>query len=221
MRARPKRIKLPPQHKRGSKAAKPQARAPVVAGVDLAGVAHRPSGICLLRGMKAKTWLLFEDQEIIDFAVTRGVALAAIDAPLNLPPGRKSMAERTGVHYRPCDEELRRRGIPFFPITLGPMRGLTERGIALRERLENQGIRVIEIYPGGAQDVWRIPRAKKDRAGLRSGLGRLGLKGLRPDASDHELDAASGALVGQLFLQGRAEVLGDFSSGAIVMPRRK
>lgn len=194
---------------------------PLVAGIDLAGVARRPSGICLLRGMQAETLLLYGDQEIVDFVSFHKVSLAAIDAPLNLPPGRKSMADRTGVHYRPCDEELRRRRIPFFPITLGPMRGLTERGIALRQRLESQGIRVIEIYPGGAQDVWRIPRARRDRTGLRRGLARLGLKGLRREASDHELDAASGALVGLLFLRGRADVLGDFSDGAIVMPRRK
>jgi hypothetical protein len=194
---------------------------PVVAGIDLAGVAHRPSGICLLRGVKAETLLLYGDQEIVDFLAFHAVSLAAVDAPLNLPPGRKSMADRTGVHYRSCDEELRRRRIPFFPITLGPMRGLTERGIALRQRLERQGIRVIEIYPGGAQDVWRIPRARKDMAGLRRGLARLGLKGLRREASDHELDAASGALVGLLFLRGQAEVLGDFSDGAIVMPRWK
>jgi hypothetical protein len=194
---------------------------PVVAGIDLAGVAHRPSGICLLRGVKAETLLLYGDQEIVDFLAFHAVSLAAVDAPLNLPPGRKSMADRTGVHCRSCDEELRRRRIPFFPITLGPMRGLTERGIALRQRLERQGIRVIEIYPGGAQDVWRIPRARKDMAGLRRGLARLGLKGLRREASDHELDAASGALVGLLFLRGQAEVLGDFSDGAIVMPRWK
>jgi len=81
------------------------------------------------------------------------------------------------------------------------------------------GFRVIEIYPGGAQDIWRIPRAKKDKAGLRKGLARLGLRGLRQTATEHELDAASGALVGLLFLEGKAEVLGDFRTGAIVLPR--
>jgi hypothetical protein len=171
--------------------------------------------------MKAETLLLYGDQEIVDFVTSHSASLAAVDAPLNLPPGRKSMADRTGVHYRSCDEELRRRRIPFFPITLGPMRGLTERGIALRQRLESQGIRVIEIYPGGAQDVWGFPRARKDRSGLRRGLARLGMKGLRREASDHELDAASGALVALLFLRGKAEVLGDFSDGAIIMPRGK
>jgi hypothetical protein len=77
---------------------------------------------------------------------------------------------------------------------------------------------VVEIYPGGAQDVWGMPRARKNLAGLREGLIRLGLKGLRKDATGDELDAATGALVGLLFLQGKAEVLGDFRAGAIIMP---
>jgi len=100
------------------------------------------------------------------------------------------------------------------------MRGLTERGMALAGELEGMGIRVIEIYPGGAQDVWGIPRAARDHAGLVRGLRKLGLLGLSIKASDHELDAASGALVGRLFLRGAAEIFGDFDTGAIVMPCR-
>lgn len=191
-----------------------------VVGVDLAGVEHRPSGICLLRTTLATTSLLYEDEEILEYIERHSPSLVAIDAPLNLPPGRRSMAERNEVHLRPCDAELRRRGLPFFPITLGPMRALTCRGIRLKKRLEQRGFRVVEIYPGGAQDVWGIPRARRDREGLRRGLTQLGLKGLRKDATEHELDAATGALVGQLFLEGKAEVLGDFRSGAILMPRR-
>lgn len=129
------------------------------------------------------------------------------------------MEERTGRHLRPADEELLRRRIPFFPITLGPMRALTVRGIRLKRRIARLGVRAVEIYPGGAMDVWGIPRARRNRAGLRRGLTKLGIRGLRADASDHELDAAAGALVGRLFLLGRAEVYGDFRSGAILMPR--
>ena len=190
-----------------------------VVGVDLAGVAHRPTGVCLLSESQALTALLYEDREILAFIKEKAPSLVAMDAPLCLPPGRKSMADKNGAHFRACDEELRRRKIPFFPITLGPMRGLTERGIRLMRRLETQGFRVIEIYPGGAQDIWRIPRAKVNSAGLRRGLTRLGIEGLDREASDHELDAATGALVGLLFLQGKAEVLGDFRSGAIIMPQ--
>ncbi len=191
-----------------------------VAGIDLAGVPHRPTGWCTLKGLRAWTGLLYSDEEILSQVREDKPDLVAIDAPLTLPPGRKSMEERTGSHFRPCDEELRRRKIPFFPITLGPMRGLTERGIKLRKILEKEGFRVVEIYPGGAQDVWRIPRARKDLSGLRRGLGRLGIKGLKTENADHELDAVTGALVGLLFLKGEAEVYGDFQSGAIIMPPR-
>jgi uncharacterized protein len=189
-----------------------------VIGLDLAGVPGRPTGVCLLEQGRAETRLLYRDKEILEYSREKKPALIAIDAPLNLPPGRRSMADRNGSHYRPCDLELRRRRIPFFPITLGPMRKLTLRGINLKRRLEADGFRVVEIYPGGAQDVWKIPRAKRNREGLRRGLARLGIKGLTETASDHELDAAAGALVGWLYLRGEAEVLGDFESGAIIMP---
>ena len=33
-----------------------------------------------------------------------------------------------------------------------------------------------------------------------------------------ELDAVSGAVVGQLYLQRKAEVIGNFRKGAIVLP---
>ncbi len=189
-----------------------------VLGIDLAGVSHRPSGICLLRGLKAMTSLLNSDEEILGFAQETRPDLVVIDAPLSLPPGRRTIAERNDVHYRPCDLELRRRKIPFFPITLGPMRSLTERGIGLKRDLEKLGFAVAEIYPGGAQDIWRLPRAKRNLEGLRRGLGRLGVRGLKRSASSHELDAASGALVGLLYLGKEAEVYGDFVSGAILMP---
>jgi predicted nuclease with RNAse H fold len=189
-----------------------------VLGVDLAGVPHRPTGMCVLRGMKAKTFLSYTDAEILECAEKENPNLIAIDAPLNLPPGRNTIEDRNGEHYRICDLELRRRKIPFFPLTLGPMRALTVRGIELRGKLEKRGFRVVEMYPGGAQDIWGIPRARRDLKGLHRGLQRLDIKGLKNDISDHELDAATGALVGLLFLQDKAEVYGNFTDGAILMP---
>lgn len=191
----------------------------IVLGLDLAGSPRRPTGACRLEGGRAQTRILLSNEEILGYVSAVRPALVAIDAPLRLPPGRSSFHDRNGAHYRPCDLELRRRRIPFFPITLGPMRGLTERGMALAADIEPLGAGVIEIYPGGAQDVWGIPRAARDIDGLLRGLRRLGLRGLRKTATDHELDAASAALVGRLFLEGKAEVYGDFEDGAIVMPR--
>lgn len=190
-----------------------------VIGVDLAGVPRRPTGICLLKNGEAQTCLAYMDEDILSIIDREKPNLVTVDAPLALPPGRKSIHQRNGHHFRPCDLELRRRKIPFFPITLGPMRGLTERGIALKNVIEENGFQVVEIYPGGAQDIWGIPRVKHDLQGLREGLHRLGIRGLREDCSGHELDAATAALVGRLYLQGKAEIYGNFSSGAIIMPR--
>jgi predicted nuclease with RNAse H fold len=190
-----------------------------IIGVDLAGVPHRPTGMCVLHGLKAKTSLAYSDAEILECAEKERLDLITIDAPLNLPPGRKTIDDRNGEHYRICDLELRKRKIPFFPITLGPMRALTVRGIELRGALEKKGFRVEEMYPGGAQDIWGIPRARRDLSGLRVGLQRLGIKGLKKDISDHELDAVTGAFVGLLFLQDKAEVYGNFTDGAILMPK--
>jgi predicted nuclease with RNAse H fold len=190
-----------------------------VIGVDLAGVPRRPTGICVLTNGHAQTNLAYMDEDILSIIDRVKPTLVTIDAPLALPPGRKSIHQRNGQHFRPCDLELRRRKIPFFPISLGPMRGLTERGIALKNVIAKKGFQVVEIYPGGAQDIWGIPRVKHDTQGLREGLHRLGIRGLREDCSDHELDAATAALVGCLYLQGKAEIYGNFSSGAIIMPR--
>ena len=192
----------------------------VVVGVDLAGVPHRPTGVCVLSNSDAVTMVAHTDDDVLCVIDREMPALVTVDAPLSLPPGRKSIHERNGRHFRPCDLELKRKRIPFFPITLGPMRGLTERGMALRDRMEKKGFRVIEAYPGGAQDVWGIPRVKHDVQGLWKGLARLGIRGLREDCSGHELDAATAALVGRLYLQGEAEIYGFFSSGAIIMPRK-
>ena len=188
-----------------------------VVGIDLAGVETRQTGFCILDGMKAKTLILHSDKEIIQKIEKIKPGIIAIDAPLSLPKGRKTIDERTDVHLRECDKELLRRRIKFFPITLGPMRLLTKRGIELKKILKKKGFLVIEAYPGGAQDIWKIPRKQKGLEKLRKGLEKLGIKGLRKDMSDHELDAVTCALVGKYFLEGRCEVLGTLDDG-IVMP---
>ena len=111
-----------------------------IVGLDLAGVEHRPTGYCLLTGRQTETSLLYKDDEILTKIGEVQPAVVAIDAPLSLPPGRKSIEERTGNHLRECDRELLKRGIKFFPVTLGPMRKLTQRGINLRQILERERI---------------------------------------------------------------------------------
>jgi len=190
-----------------------------VVGIDLAGSPKRNTGICTLRGMTITRYATVNiDKEILDFVEAVRPALVSIDAPLNLPPGRKTIEDRNGEHFRPCDRELLKRGIRFFPITLGPMRSLTVRGISLKKKLVRRGYKVIEMYPGAAQDVWKIARKQDGLPKLRRGLEKLGLKGLEKTMNGDELDAVTGALVAKLFLQGKAEVLGNFRQGAIIIP---
>ncbi len=192
----------------------------LVVGVDLAGSPRRMTGICLLRGMTVVSYTtVHRDDGILSFIQNAKPALVAMDAPLGLPRGRKSLEERSPFHFRASDLELRRRGIRFFPLTLGPMRMLTNRGMKLKKVIENLGIPVIEIYPGAAQDIWKISRKQGGLTKLRRGLEKIGLKGLAKDMNGDELDAVTGALVGRLYLRGRADVLGDVTEGAIIVPK--
>jgi len=45
--------------------------------------------------------------------------VVAIDAPLSLPSGRKSIEQRTSVHLRGCDKQLLKRGTKFFSVAPG------------------------------------------------------------------------------------------------------
>ena len=193
-----------------------------VVGIDLAGSPRRNTGICTLKkNLITFCTILHTDREIISYIEKENPTLIAIDAHLNLPPGRKSIEDKNGEHFRPCDRELLRRGIRFFPITLGPMRLLTRRGIRLKRALKARGYAVIEVYPGAAQDIWHTGRKQDGLTKLRKGLEKLGVKGLNKKMNGDELDAVTAALVGQLFLRGKAEVLGNFKRGAIVIPYNK
>ncbi|HEY6872930.1 MAG TPA: DUF429 domain-containing protein [Geobacteraceae bacterium] len=187
----------------------------IVVGIDLAGSPRRPTGICVLRGLRAQTHVAFDDEEILRWVEKARPDLVPIDAPLSLPEGRTTIHDRSGAHFRPCDLALRQRGIRFFPVTLGPMRMLTERGLAVKAKIEALGYLPVESYPGAAQDVWGIPRQRRDRPGLLSGLRELGVQGLAEAMTGDELDAVTAALVGRWFLLGKGEMLGG-AEGIII-----
>jgi len=192
----------------------------IVLGVDLAGSTSRPTGLCLLIEKKqCETWIVHEDIEILNSAVRHRPHVIAVDAPLSMPRGRRSLDRPEPIHFRECDLELRRRRIKFFPITIGPMRGLTKRGITVKRSLEKLGFKVIEVFPGGAQDVLGLPRKQHSLPKLVRGLITLGLKGLMTTVTGDEADAATCALTGLLYLKEDYEALGDADEGQIIMPK--
>lgn len=192
-----------------------------VVGLDLAGSPARTTGGCRLDGpRKTTTRPLYDDEEIVSWTLEGEPEVVCIDAPLGLPRGRKSLDIPSPPHFRLCDLELRRLGIPFFPITLGPMRMLTARGIRLKARFEAAGVPAIESYPGGAQDMLGIPRKNQGTERLRRALLRRGFRGdvERGGLTHDELDAVLCAWVGRWFVQGNALAIGDASEGRIYLP---
>lgn len=200
------------------------SRGRVAVGLDLAGVPRRTTGFCRLASdLEVALAPLHTDAEILSRVRAARPAVVSIDAPLSIPLGRATLDDRSGPHVRACDRELLRRRIRFLPVTLGPMRLLTARGLALQARLVAEGFRVIESYPGGAQDVLGIPRKGAGLEPLRLGLKGLGVTGAidRADVTHDELDAVTSALVGRWVLEGRAEALGDPAEGLLYLPRTR
>ncbi|MGD1100236.1 MAG: DUF429 domain-containing protein [Thermoplasmata archaeon] len=202
----------------------PFSRTTRVVGLDLAGSPNRDTGACVMDGpRRLRATVLHSNREIIEFARSARPELVVIDAPLSLPRGRRTIEDRTGPHLRECDRELLRMKVPFFPLTLGPMRMLTVRGMSLAEELSGLGMTVVEGYPGGAQDILGWPRKKAGVEVLQRRLQREGLGGevLRRPLTHDELDAVTIAFVGWNFLKGQGRLIGDPTEGLMLLPNPK
>jgi predicted nuclease with RNAse H fold len=189
-------------------------------GIDLAGSDKNKTGFCVLdEKLEAKTWICFKDEEILKSVEEIKPKIVAIDAPLALPLGRKSIEKRNNIHFRECDKELLKMRIKFFPITLGPMRMLTKRGIKLRKILEKKGFEVIETFPGAAQDILKIPRKSAGSKKLLGGLKCRGIKILKKSVTDDELDAITCALVAKMYDEKNYIALGNKKEILLILPK--
>ena len=194
------------------------------AGVDLAGSARRPTGVCIAsERLRTHCSIHYSDAEIFDVIRRSRARVVAIDAPLALPRGRHCLQEhcRGRNHFRVCDRVLMRMRIKFFPITIGPMRALTARGISLRKRMELRGIEVIETYPGASQDLLGLPRKQHDLEKLQKGLIRIGCSGdvTTRNLTGDELDAVTCALVARDYAKGIYSAIGDPDEVMMILPR--
>ncbi len=186
-------------------------------GVDLAGSEKRNTGISYVENNSIETCIVRNEKEL--FVIMQKFQFIYVDAPLTLPHGRNSLEVRNEHHFRECDLLLRKKGIKFFPITLGPMRMLTQRGIRLREMLSKLGKEVYEVFPGAFYDVFGVKR--KDRNTIQalfktlSGFFGLSLKVNHP--SQDELDAIACLFTGFFHKLNLAECLTGID-GTIIIP---
>ncbi|QQG48613.1 MAG: DUF429 domain-containing protein [archaeon] len=195
-------------------------RTPVVVGLDLAGSERRDTGFCSMdSAMRCTTKVLHSDGEIMASTLAARPKVVSIDAPLFLPKGRLSLDVKGPPHFRECDKELLRMHIKFFPISLGPMRMLTKRGMALRAQLEGAGLEVVESFPGAIQDLLGMPRKQAGLEKLSRALKRYGIGfSSRTSRTHDELDAVTSALVGLMYLKGEYRAIGDPEEGLMILP---
>lgn len=190
-----------------------------VVGLDLAGSERRDTGFCSMDGsMNCRTAVLHTDGEIISQTLGASPKVVSIDAPLFLPKGRKSIEAKGPPHFRECDRELLRMKIRFFPISLGPMRMLTARGMRLRAAFEKEGLEVIESFPGAIQDMLGMPRKQAGLRELELALREYGVRANSPLTGD-ELDGITSALVGLMYVKDEYLAIGDPNEGLMILPR--
>jgi predicted nuclease with RNAse H fold len=164
----------------------------MIVGIDLAGVASRPTGLCVLNG-KAHFSTVFLNSEIFAIANQSDITLAAIDAPLSF----------RGEPFRDGDRELRTR-FPVLPLTFKGMQSLIQRGITVKNSLTCP---VIEVYPHAAKNILGITRPEDV---ISFGIDEI-------PSNPHELDAAAAALTGKFYLKGQYTGYGN--QDTIIVPQ--
>lgn len=181
-------------------------------GIDLTASTRKESAVALLHRGRASIEWLGPDHEIVGRVTAITPRTVAIDAPLSWPGQRNSLRE--------CDREVRRLGVGILPPTLGPMRLLTTRAIALTEALRSNAVPVIETYPRAVHRLMGWV-GRGGRPGARE-LGYL-FKALRLrlecEVNEHVIDALTCAWVACLYLRNETVELGDPKEGTISLPR--
>jgi predicted nuclease with RNAse H fold len=184
----------------------------------LTGSEKRATGWALMDGAFATTKSIRTDDELVRETLAVNPDIVSIDSPLSLP-------ERFGDPgvpiYRKCELALKRMGISVFWCLLPSMKLLTHRGMKLASELRHAGCRVIESYPGAAQDVLGIPRKKASLEELKKGLFRAGITGdfVTADITHDEIDAITSALVGLFYLADDYIALGTAAEDYLIVPR--
>jgi predicted nuclease with RNAse H fold len=199
-----------------------------IIGIDLTGSEVRPSGFAVLhKDNTLETMQVNTDDEIIQLCKKYKPLLVSLDSPLGIPKGRTTCFDddpgrQTYGIMREAERELKRRGVNVYPCLIPSMQRLTFRGMQLAKRLRRAGIRVIESYPGAAQDIMQIPRKHAGLPYLKNGLKEFGMKEgkwYKENVSHDELDAITSAIVGLFYLGGMYEGLGNDKEEYLVIPK--
>lgn len=199
-----------------------------IIGIDLTGSELRPSGFAILYpDNHVETRQCLTDKEMISICKKTKPMLVSIDSPLGIPKGRTTCFDDDPKRWeigimRWAERELKRRGVNVYPCLIPSMQRLTFRGMKMAKSLRKLGIKVIESYPGAAQDIMQIPRKHAGLPYLKNGLKEFGIKEgnwYTTDVSHDELDAITSAIVGLFYVAGKYEALGNEDEEYLVIPK--
>ncbi len=192
--------------------------APRIVGIDLTGSERRATGWAFMEGASVTTKCIRADDELVRETLLAKPDLVSIDSPLSLPEGH---GNGNAPIYRKCELALKRMGISVFWCLLPSMEMLTRRGMKLAKELRKAGCKVIESYPGAAQDILGMPRKKASLEELKWGLSRAGITGdfLTSSITHDEVDAITSALVGLFYLADDYIALGTPTESYLIVPR--
>jgi len=172
------------------------------------------------------------DEQIIALAEEQRPVLVAIDAPLSLPLGLCCLEESCPCRPvsprkgRQCERELSALGIGCYYTTKHSIiKGMVYRAVTLKEKLEERGFAVIEVYPYASRVrlFGKLPRKTTvaGRQALQERLHRLIPALPRPQEllfSHDALDALLAAYTGVLYIKSQTETLGDPAEGLLHIP---
>jgi predicted nuclease with RNAse H fold len=197
-------------------------------GIDLAGVAHRETGVAILyAGRLELLTSAGDDAEILDLARKAGRwGTVAINAPLTRPLGRCCLdddcrcRDEPGTRSRQLERELGRMGIPTLATAL--LKVLARRGERIAAALRELGYEPLEVYPFATLRLlglpWQGKRTPAGRRKIQRALRPL-VPGLRhPRASEHQLDAVVCALTAQMWRLGQTRTVGVPEEGLMTIP---
>lgn len=183
-----------------------------ILGIDLSADETKESGICLLDDkLRAKTFSLFSNKEILELIEKVSPQIIAIDAPLTFPKGKKRA-------FREAEREILKLGLKILPLNWKSMKKLAKRGNFLFQILRRK-FKVIEVFPHATKEILEF---SSDFPALKREISkRLGVHFLNQNPTSHEIDAFFAAYTGYLFLKKKTRSLGKKREGQIVIPKRE
>lgn len=166
----------------------------VIVGLDLASKETNPTGFALYDDGYVVTSIVYTDIQIINNTLRAYPDLIAVDAPLTYSEG-----------YREAEKELIRRGIQAFPPNF--IKELTFRAIKLKAKLGN----VIEVFPNAFYKIMEVNENQLERF----------VRFEHKPRSKHELDATACCITAAMFLDGKAELIGEKGAKIIIPIKTK